>query len=482
MTFRRVQEDFGLLLDNIIEPEPEPEPKGSSSVNGVSSHEHFAKQFVASSNGDWLYDDESKTWWHWNGKEWREQTHRARHLMMDVIHKATADDADDARAFRRNNHVSGALTVASDHPKMAVKVSEGFNTDPMLAGLPGHKVLNLETGEVRAATRDDRITMSLAVAPEDGDPDELLTFLQFAFDEFGDQRDDLIHALLWWCGDAMRGHVCKSDSHGFIYFWGDSGTGKSTICNILYRVMGDYATSVNATRITGKREDHLQWLMRLRGKRLVVAAELRQQPLKCEIVNALSAGDPIEANAMRKDSVDFRSVAHLLMNGNHKPSINSPGTFRRMRLVEMNRKPDVEDEDMEDRIVETEGGKFVQLALKTRRESARPQWPARVKAAVKEYELENDLVGMWITENCTPKMGHDMPSKDGYEDFKRWCESNGYRAPTKTYLSRVMKKKGHPCEQQRVDGVKDSVYRNIAVDSPTVSTATIPSTTDWTPF
>ena len=429
-------------------------------TRGASSQFRFADVFELRADGNWRFVVNTKTWWHWDGKHWTEQTSLAHMRMKDVIADDTGDDVQEIAKWQNNQHVAGALTIAGH----ALSIQpDAFNANPLVAGLPNGRMLDLETGEVRAALRDDYCTMTLTVEPQPGEPEALLAFLRYAFAKYEDECEDLIDALLWTCGDALRGRVNVSDSHGFVYYQGLPRTGKSTLTNVMHRVMGDYATTINASRITGNREEHLQWLMRLRGKRFVAVAELPPKPLKCEIVNALSAGDPIEANAMRQNSIDFRSVAHLVMNGNHRPSINSPGTFRRMRLIEMNRQPATEDDGLEDRIVEHDGGKFLRLALEARNARRRPQWPASVKAAVAQYELENDPVGQWIADECQAVQGEHMDTGDGYASYGRWCEKNGFKANTKTYLSRKMKERGHPSEPSYASGAVSRAYQNIAL-------------------
>ena len=431
-------------------------------LSGVGSQFKFADVFRGRADGSWRYETDARKWWHWDGKHWTVQTQLAYRRMQSIIAELTKDDEKETAKWQQQHHVHGSLTVAGYSLHID---AQDFDANPMMAGVPGGKIVELDSGVVRKAEREDFCTKSLSVTPEEGDPEELLAFMAFAFNKYGDERKDLIRSLLWFCGDALRGTVNKADSHGFVFYHGEPGTGKSTLTNILYKVMGDYASTINASRITGRREDHLQWLLRLRGQRLAIAAELQRQPLRCEVVNALSAGDPIEANAMRQGSVDFRSSCHLVMNGNHKPSINSPGTFRRLRLVEMHTKPEEEDEDLEERIVACEGGRFLRMAIDVRRSRKRPKWPKQVQAAVKQYELENDLVGQWLAENCQESPGAHMPSKASYQNFREWCLENGYRVPSKTYLSREMKNMGHPCVDQRVGGEKTAYANAVLMDA-----------------
>ena len=55
--------------------------------------------------------------------------------------------------------------------------SVGFDRNPDLAGLPKGRVVELRTGKIRDATREDRLTMSLRVTPKKGDCPRFKQFL-----------------------------------------------------------------------------------------------------------------------------------------------------------------------------------------------------------------------------------------------------------------------------------------------------------------
>ena len=431
----------------------------------VASHFTFAGEFVERAAGDWLQDDDEKQWWRWDGEQrrWSEQTHDARSVMRRIIHCQTCDDDTAAKKWQQSHHLTGALAVASD--TLHCSIAKDFNAEPMLAGLPNGMTLDLHTGKVREATRDDRVTAALGVAPKAGQTPHFDAFTAFAFGAYEDDAETLTEAVLWFLGDALRGHCNSYDSHRFLFFQGDTRTGKSTISNIIRRLLGTYAVDINATRLVGTREEHLQWMMRCRGKRLVHVAEVPNKPLKCEVVNTLSAGDSIEANDMKRRSEDWRSSAHLVMHSNHKPRIDSPGTFQRMALIEMNRKPEKLDAKLEDRIVEQEGAALLQRAIDVRGALAVPEWPDQVAKSVREYEMENDLVGQWLAEKCEVAAAQCVTTADAFDNFKRWCEAANYRAPTKTHLTREMKKKGYRVEEvwDPVEKVKPKHYMGVRI-------------------
>ena len=222
----------------------------------------------------------------------------------------------------------------------------------MLAGLPDGNVLDLATGLTRHATRDDRLTMTLAATPCEGDAPEFKKFLRYAFADHDD-----VEVL--------------------------------------------------------------------------------------DAVNALSAGDPIEANAMRQGSVDFRPVCHLLLNGNHAPHISSPGTFRRMRLIPMERIPTEEDDTLERRIVGEEGGSILRMALEARAKRAKPTWGAGVKAAVRTYEIENDKVATWMDECCVIDPGKTVWAATAFANFQNWWTTTGHQhSATMQYFGAKLRDKG----------------------------------------
>ena len=433
---------------------------------GFATQIAFARSFQRKANGDWLHDDDAKQWWHWDGEKrvWRELTHKARDIMAAIIGAATHGDKKLAEKFQANTHVSGALTIASD--RCYASMSKDFDANAMLVGLPDGMALNLATKKPmpRKAKRDDRLTQAISIVPAKGSIKQFTAFLNYAFGDYDDPAK-IVKAVLWFIGDALRGLVNKNDSHGFLFLQGDSGTGKTTLANIVYRLFGSYATTINAARIVGKREDHLQWLNRLSRKRLIIAAELPNEPLKCEIVNAITAGDATEANAMRSASVDFQSKAHLIAHANHRPRVNSPGTFRRMRLIEMNRKPTEEDADLEDRLVAEEGAAILHEAIKVRAANKRPDWPDSIKAKVQEYERENDAVGMWLEENCKQEFGSLTPTRLAYANYEAWCKASGQRPMSKPNVSRKLAQKGIKVEPARATegGKVERCYIGIEV-------------------
>ena len=60
----------------------------------------------------------------------------------------------------------------------------------------------------------------------------------------------------------------------FVVVWGAGGNGKSTLANVLQRIFGSYATSIDAKVIQANgRDQHPASLNRLRNKRLATISE-----------------------------------------------------------------------------------------------------------------------------------------------------------------------------------------------------------------
>ncbi len=465
LTFARVQRDFDLLPPKLeAEPDPEPPPRASSSTDHVSSHILFAEEFAARAKGDWLQDDDAKKWWHWDGKRWREDTHKARALMMTAIRDATADDPKDAKKWRTASHVSGALSVASDLDGMSVRASQHFDRKANLLGLPTGRVLDLDSATVRDAERDDFITMSVAVEPEDGELENWLRFLDTTFEPFGDGKAQLIAALRGWLKDMLYGSVrcAHRDDHSFVFLQGDAGTGKSTLANVIKDMMGSYGRAVSGDRVVGDKDDHRQWLARLDRARMVVVSEPPRRVLKAEIINCLTSGDVIEANFMRQNSFDFSAVAHLIMYGNERPLTNSPGIYRRMRLLEMNTPPVEPDSELPAKL-KAEQGRILRWILDS--PNTDEHWPAEINAAVRQYELENDAVQQWLNERTVPSLGGKITSAAGYADYQQWAKDSGYKPFGKAAFSRQLGTHFIEVGRDRVDGRPQGTYRGIKLAS-----------------
>lgn len=168
--------------------------------------------------------------------------------------------------FRKTSRIAATLTEAE--PMAEIAVSE-LDKDGFLLNTPAGTV-DLKTGKMRPHDPQDFITKMTAVSPSLDGMNEWLAFL-----------DRLT------CGDRELQdylQVCSGmEAVGSVYVekltvaYGRGGNGKSTFYNAKARAMGDYYGTLSAETLTVNcRKNKSPEYAELRGKRLVIAAELQE--------------------------------------------------------------------------------------------------------------------------------------------------------------------------------------------------------------
>ena len=120
------------------------------------------------------------------------------------------------------------------------------------------------------------------------------------------------------------------------------GTGKSTFCETLAACFGDYAATVQGSRVAGEDHQHLQWLAGLSGKRLLYVDEVPERgKWRTDVLSTMIEGGTLEAHKMRQNSFNFQSTLQVIITGNFKPRANAVGgIWRRLRMIEFQNVPD----------------------------------------------------------------------------------------------------------------------------------------------
>ena len=293
--------------------------------------------------------------------------------------------------------------------------SDEWNAGDVL-GLPDGRVVDLATGETRAAYRHERVYQRLAVVPEEGEPTEWLRVLDETFAELA-QPDKVIEYVRWWLRYSL-GVSCHDES--ILFLQGPPGSGKSTICDVWTFIAGDYAATREGKRLAGHTNQHSQWLAGLVGKRLVRVGELPDNgQWDTGPINALASGETVEANLMRQNSIEFQSVSKLLITSNHKLRANSQsGLFRRLRVVECRHVADPPDEGLKARL-RCEAGMILRWVLDA---GGRPEVPADIRNAGAAYQAEADALGDWLDARAVLDPNEFTPTADLWRDYRDWAE------------------------------------------------------------
>ena len=169
-------------------------------------------------------DHHAGKWFLWDGTRWRREETKLAYRWAHQKAKTLAAGTDNAKAIicaGKAAFAAGVERLAQSDRAFAV-TSEIWDADPWLLGTPGGTV-DLRTGKIRAAAREDYITKTAAVAPADTPDCPLwLKFLnQACVADTG-----LIRFLQQWCGYSLTGSI---QEHALLFVHGPGGNGKERL-------------------------------------------------------------------------------------------------------------------------------------------------------------------------------------------------------------------------------------------------------------
>lgn len=262
-------------------------------------------------------------------------------------------------------------------------------------------------------------------------------------------------AVRWWVqrwhGYALTG---LTDAQALAFNHGAGANGKTTFCEAIRRLMGDYAAALPAEAVTGietRRSDQAtpEWA-RLPGVRLVLVGELpRNQPLKEETIKLVTGGEPMLVRHLNKGFVEVRMRFKPVMTGNHRPQATGSdyAVWRRLRLVPWTvRLEEGERRPMGEVLAEFEAEAdgilqwLVAGLLGYLREGLAP--PPGIADATEEYRAEMDPVGEFIKQCTRPRPGAEVPAGALYDAYISWCRANGVAEWKQTRFGREMQSTG----------------------------------------
>lgn len=338
---------------------------------------------------------------------------------------------------RDMKYVTAALQAAK--PMLQHSVSE-LDKDEFLLNTPG-ATIDLKTGESRLPEAADFITKLTNSKPGDEGKD----IWQQALRTFFCNDDELIEYVQQIVGLAAIGKVYLE---AIIIAYGEGRNGKSTFWNTISRVLGTYSGSLSADTLTvGCRRNVKPEMAELKGKRLIIAAELEEgMRLNTSIIKQLCSTDEITAEKKYKDPFRFTPSHTLVLYTNHLPRVgaNDAGTWRRLIVIPFDAKIEGSSDmkNYADHLF-NEAGPYilswiVEGAMKAIRKNFHLSPPECVRKAIDSYRENNDWMANFLEDCC--EIGPDFSQKSGafYQEYRNYCARNGeYTRSTTDFYTAV---------------------------------------------
>lgn len=395
-----------------------------------------ARRFAERYREDMRFTPE-RGWYAWDGRRWAvdEKSIRVQELakqtalaIFDEVKKAQDRDAmySHARRSQSKRSIEAMLWLARSEPGIPARLTE-FDANGWLLNVVNGTV-DLRTGTLRPHDRKDLISNLADVEFRANAECEL-------WDSFlwrvTDRNEDLYNYLRRFVGYLLVADVSDQSLH---FLHGTGANGKSVFCEVLQRLLGDYAITVSPDMIMLRRHGGIpNDVARLRGVRAALMNETSQGSRFDEAkLKDLTGGDSLSARFLHQEFFDFRPSHRLVIRGNHKPAINGTdeGIWRRLRLVPftVSIPPDEQDRNLLEKLAAELPG-ILQWALagclEWQRDGLRP--PAIVTEAVRQYRNESDTLGRFIEECCQVRNLAQVKARALYQRYQQFCEQSNER-------------------------------------------------------
>ncbi|WOI32866.1 phage/plasmid primase, P4 family [Tritonibacter scottomollicae] len=250
-----------------------------------------------------------------------------------------------------------------------------------------------------------------------------------------------------WCGYNLTGLTTEQK---LAFLFGGGRNGKSTLMDLIGRIMDDYGTTIPIETLTGseqrKGSDATPDLVRLPGARYVRASEPEQgQKMKEALIKSLTGGEAIMIRRMMQEFVEVVPEFKLTIGGNYRPEVRGAddGIWRRIMLVPFLQQIPQDEVDplLPQKLwAERDGilSWMVQGALDWMQGGLRP--PEAILEATADYRLTSDPVRQFLEDECeiTGSPEDDVMARIMNDAFNAWQLDNGNAAWTSRHLSNQM--------------------------------------------
>ncbi len=294
------------------------------------------------------------------------------------------------------------------------------------------------------------------------DPADLLTKITNASP--GDDGRELWEAALelFFCGkreliDYVQetvglAAIGKVYEEALIITYGEGRNGKSTFWNTVSRVLGNYSGTISADALTtGCRRNVKPEIAELKGKRLIIAAELEEGiRLSTSILKQLCSTDQIRGEKKFRDPFDFTPSHTVVLYTNHLPKVGASdeGTWRRLIVIPFHAKIEggSDIKNYSDYLFEHAGPAvmswIIEGAGRVIRNEHRLTKPQVVMDAIAAYRGMNDWLGIFMQECCVKGEGLECKSGELYEEFRAYCLRTGEYARSNADFVQELEKRG----------------------------------------
>ena len=286
--------------------------------------------------------------------------------------------------------------------------------------------------------------MSINQVPWEYDPEgdhgsgtEIEKFLRHAVPDPED-REMLLEYIGLCCS-------IDKDQQKMMVICGDGGTGKSTVINLIQKIVGKRNTSNVAMSNLSEKFQAIS----MRGKLLNSCADLEIDALDdVTTIKKLVGEDSMSDSYKGKDIISFDNYAKLLFSTNELPLVRNEkteGFYRRLMVLTMNEKPKRRDPRLQEKL-EKEIPYLIHLAMQALGRMYQRGYIVESKnseAKVRQLRNDSDTIEAFLTAKCVHGSADDRIERTGlYKEYNDYCSEEERQAHKKNAFFKALRNKG----------------------------------------
>ncbi len=434
--------------ENGVQPTPMLDPTDSGNAKWLLQYLHGRVRYVTKQN-QWLIFQPGLGW---TSKSDPQMLHLAELAMRD-LGRVGMESMQPDNLKKLANHVTkslnatslaNAITLLKGQPGVEVHTQE-LDANPMLLGLRCGQCMDLTTGMVFDMEPEHLVTKAVGC---DFDPYAQCPQWEAFLKDVFENSQDLIDYLQQWIGYCLTGAISEQQ---ILFGYGLGANGKSVLFSVLSELLGTYAVTapVETFMLNGNEGPKSFLLARLAGARFVLANETADgQRLAENTIKELTGGEVIAAAHKYGHVFEYRPCFKIAIVGNHKPVIRGTdtGIWRRMHMLPFKRtfKTHQQDPDLAKKLKSELSG-ILNWAIKGAlawNHNKRLKVPDEMRSEADAYRSESDIIGQWISENCSMQNDQKETALALYSDYVSWCKASGHQTSSQTLFGRRLSERG----------------------------------------
>ena len=243
------------------------------------------------------------------------------------------------------------------------------------------------------------------------------------------------------------GLCCSIDrsQQKFMVISGEGGTGKSTIINLLQKIVGKQNISNVPLSKLGENFHSIP----LMGKLMNSCADLEIDALDdVTIIKKIVGEDAISDSYKGKNIVSFESYAKMLFSVNELPIVRNEKTeafYRRLLVLTMDRKPETPDPELGHKLESEIPYVIDQMmkALQRMYQRGHILVSANSEAKTRQLRIDSDTIEAFIEECCVTGGPDDKTNrKDLYDKYVEYCKDWERQSHGKNSFYKALRNKG----------------------------------------